>query len=175
MNKTLCISLSGEQSRAPESSVVCNILRFLRLFAANFFAGPEWEKTGLDRDKTGYSGIVSKIFFPPFFDAVSGHLSLSQLISHKKCFYFLTVRRLCLRFEWPLRRRNLTLPPILVGQSCGFALTSALASEATPAPRRQKHRFACFCEIRAARQRRPTLGAVSSCARFGRVGFLNLP
>ena len=75
-----------------------------------------------------------------------------------------------------LSGRNLTLPPILVGQSCGFALTSALASEATPAPRRQKHRFACFCEIRAARQRRPTLGAVSSCApRWPEAPNLTVP
>jgi hypothetical protein len=103
MNKRHCISIPREQSLPPASSAFRNIIRFLRLFAASFSAGPEREKTGLDRDKPGYSGIKSKNNFGRHFlpsHLISGHLTSSHI---KNIFYFLTGRRACPRFQPALR------------------------------------------------------------------------
>jgi hypothetical protein len=78
MSKSLCISLPSDQGLPPASSAFRNIMRLLRFFATSFFSGPEPEKTGLDRDKPGYSGIKSKIIFSPSH-VISAHLKSSHI------------------------------------------------------------------------------------------------
>jgi hypothetical protein len=80
MSKNLCLSLPCEQGLSPTSSAFRNIMRFLCLFAANVSAGPEREKTWLDRDKPGYSEINRKIISQVY----SRILNCTHLFSHKK-------------------------------------------------------------------------------------------
>jgi hypothetical protein len=66
--------------------------------------------------------------------------------------------------------RNLTQPPPMVGQTCRFAPISPPASAAMLAEpwgyARENIAPLVLVEIWAARQRRPTLVVVSSCARL---------
>ena len=64
--------------------------------------------------------------------------------------------------------RILILPPLTVGQTCGSALTSTMASEAKPSSSRGKN-IAALVFVRSGRRgsARPT-AAVSRCAQFAR-------
>jgi hypothetical protein len=93
MSKNLCIS--SEQDLSPASSAFRNMMRFLRVFAANFSAVPELEKTGLDRNKPDYSEIKRKIIFAahePDFQLFSLVLICTHLFSDKKKILFSKMR-----------------------------------------------------------------------------------